>query len=172
MTIADLKLADWAAIAEMGLALIALLALIVAVVQILTARSAARQTLTYNYTHRFASPELLDYHRRTGELLAPSDEGAEERHSRFLELDRADQLAALVIPNLLEELGGMYNHGLLDKKIAKDFFGEIARDIWVRGSWLIERQRRDDPSYYEQWKLMLEKMALLPSSDDPTGARS
>lgn len=161
MSIADLKLADWAAIAEMGLALIALLALVVAAAQILTARSGNRQILTYNYTQRFSSPELLQYHAKTGELLAPSTDSADERYRRFLKLNRADQLAALVIPNLLEELGGMYNHGLLDKKIAKDFFGEVARDIWVRGSWWIERQRQDDPTYFEQWRLMLEKMDLL-----------
>jgi hypothetical protein len=159
---ADLKLADWASIAEMALAVIALLALVVAVVQILTARSAARQALTYNYTNRFSSPELLRYHQKTGELFAPSDDDADERYRQFLELSRADQLAALVIPNLLEELAGMYNHGLLDKKIAKDFFGEIARDLWEHGFWLIERWRQTDPSYYEQWGLMLAKMKLLP----------
>lgn len=162
MSTANLKLADWASIAEVSLAVIALLALIVAVAQILTARSAARQALTYNYTHRFSSPELLQYHQKTGELFAPSEDGADARYQQFLELGRAEQLAALVIPNLLEELGGMYNQGLLDKRIAKDYFGEIARDLWEHGFWLIERWRRTDPSYYEQWGLMLEKMKLSP----------
>jgi hypothetical protein len=139
MGIATLNLANWASIAQIALALTALLALVVAAIQIVTARSVGRQTLTYNYTHRFSSPELLRYHEKTGELFAPSEDRAEERYRKFLALGRADQLAALVIPNLLEELAGMYNHGLLDKRIAKDFFGETARDIWVGGSWLVER---------------------------------
>jgi hypothetical protein len=162
MTIADLKLDDWASIAQVALALAALFALIVAVAQILTARSATRQTLTYNYTQRFSSPELLRYHEKTAELFAPSNDGADERYNRFLGLGRADQLAALVVPNLLEELAGMYNHKLLDKKIAKDFFGDTAKDIWVGGSWLIDRWRQTDPKYFEQWELMLEDMGMLP----------
>jgi hypothetical protein len=157
----DLDLADWAALAQIALALAALAALAVAIAQILSARSAGRQTLTYNYTQRFSSPELLTYHELTGELFAPNEADANARYEEFTKKGRGDQLAALVVPNLIEELAGMYNHGQLDKRIAEEFFGELARDIWTNGSWLIERWRKTDPAYFQQWETMLKDMGLI-----------
>lgn len=157
----DLQLADWAAIAQIVLGVTALAALVVAIVQIAQARSNSRQILTYNYTQRFSSPELLPFHQITGELLAKTEASEEERYREFTARSREDQLAALLIPNLIEELAGMYNHGLVDKKIAKEFFGEIAREVWINGAWLIERWRATDPAYYKQWQEMLEAMGLL-----------
>jgi len=159
-TTGALTLADWSAIAQIVLAATALSALVVGVAQIVVTRSSSRQELTYNYTHRFSSPELLPYHEKTGELFKPAHIGADERYQDFLSMGRADQLAALVVPNLFEEMGGMYNQGLLDKRITKEFFGDAAKEVWNSGSWLIERWRATDPTYFEQWQLMLEDMGL------------
>ncbi len=156
-----LSLADWSAIAQIVLAATALSALVVGVAQIIVTRSSSRQELTYNYTHRFSSPELLQYHEKTGELFKPVDTAAGKRYREFLAMGRADKLAALVVPNLFEELAGMYNQGLLDKAITKEYFGDAAREVWESGSWLIERWRKTDPTYFKQWQLMLEDMGLL-----------
>lgn len=156
-----LTLADWSAIAQIVLATTALSALVVAVAQIFVTRSSSRQELTYNYTHRFSSPELLPYHEKTGELFKAADSSADNRYQDFLAMGRADQLAALVVPNLFEEMAGMYNQGLLDKGIAKEFFGDAAKEVWNSGAWLIDRWRATDPTYFKQWQLMLENMDLI-----------
>lgn len=156
-----LTLADWSAIAQIVLAATALSALVVGVVQILVTRSTSRRELTYNYTNRFSSPELLRYHEKTAELFKPANATADARYQDFLAMGREDQLAALLVPNLFEEMGGMYNQGLLDKRIAREFFGDAAKEVWDSGSWLIDRWRATDPTYFKQWQLMLEDMGLL-----------
>ena len=158
-----LKLADWASIAEIVLAVIAVLALIGAVAQVAVARSVSRETLTYNYTERFATPEFLSFHQKTADLFALEGASADGRYAVFQGWKYEDQLAALLVPNLFEELAGMYNQGLLHKGITKDFFGLTALDVWNRGSWFIERSRKSNPRYYEQWELMLRDMDLPPA---------
>jgi hypothetical protein len=160
---AALKLADWADISQVALVVIAAWALLGAILQVLQARSAVRETLTYNFTHRFSHPELLPYHQITDDLFSfeAAGKSADEMWSEFLDWKTEDQLAALLILNLFEELGGMYNEGRLHKRIAKEFFGLTARDFWDRGWWFISRYRESNPAYYRQWQLMLEGMGLL-----------
>jgi len=135
--------------------------------QVLQARSAVRETLTYNFTHRFSHPDFLLYHQRTSDLfnLAAQGKSAEERWMEFNTWKVEDQMAALLLPNLFEEMGGMYNEGLLHKRIAKEFFGHTARDFWDVGWWLISRYRKSDPTYYRQWQSMLEDMELLSADE-------
>ncbi len=160
----DLHLTDWAAIAQIVLAVTALLALVGAAIQIKVARSASREALTYNYTQRFATPELLPFHERTDKLFRLDGVSAKKSYKRFQRWDYEDKLAALLVPNLFEELAGMYNQGLLHKGITKDFFGATALDVWKRGYWFIDLSRKSNPKYYEQWQLMLEAMNLLPKA--------
>jgi hypothetical protein len=54
----------------------------------------------------------------------------------------------------------MYNRGLLNKKITKDYFGDFARDLWVSGSWLFGSWREKDQEFFAQWYLMLKRMKL------------
>ncbi len=161
MLFSYLKLADWASISEILLAAIALLALGGAALQIFAERSTTRETLTYNYTERFATPALLAYHQMTEDLFRLEGASGDQRYEVFQGWKYEDQLAALLVPNLFEELAGMYNQGLLHKKITKEFFGLTALDVWNRGSWFIDRSRQSTPEYYEQWELMLINMRLL-----------
>jgi hypothetical protein len=163
----DLKLADWAAISQIVLVVIAALALLGAVLQVWQVRAAARETLTYNFTHRFSHPEILSYHQRTSELfdLTAQKKTAEERWSEFHAWKVEDRMAALLLPNLIEEMAGMYNEGLLHKRITKDFFGYTAYDFWELGWWFISRTRVSHRNYYCQWQAMLEDMDLLSSPD-------
>lgn len=51
----------------------------------------------------------------------------------------------------------MYNFNLLHKKMAADFFGVLAQEMWVLGWWFIDRyrQKADDDNFYCQWEAML-----------------
>jgi hypothetical protein len=155
---AVLSLEDLVAISQIVLALIAALALIGAVAQALLTRSDTRQTLTYNYTHRFSDPALIPYRQKTADLLAVKEGEEDARWDVFRRMSLADQLAVLVLPNLVEELAGMYNNNLLNKKIAKDFFGFTAYRLWEEGWWFTQRARRTYADYYAQWEKMLRDM--------------
>jgi hypothetical protein len=157
----DLHLADWASIAQIVLAITAVLALAGAIWQTHASGSATRASITFGFTTRFSSPEFLPYIGKTMELVKPSKDSAEVRFAAFHEMDREEQLAALVVPNLIEELAGMYNRGLLNKKITKDYFGDFARDLWVSGSWLFGSWREKDQEFFAQWYLMLKRMKLV-----------
>jgi hypothetical protein len=165
----NLKLSGWASIAEVLLSATAFLALVGAIFQILSERWTARAELTYNYTERFANSTLLPYHQKTANLFRLDDGSGDERYADFQNWKYEDQLAALLVPNLFEELAGMYGYGLVDKKITKEFFGDTALGIWQSGYWFVERSRRTNPRYYEQWELMLEDMGLLPGNSALAG---
>ncbi|HKF84060.1 MAG TPA: hypothetical protein VKB23_13990 [Solirubrobacterales bacterium] len=152
----DLKLADWAAIAQIALAVLALGALVGAMVQIRAARSTSQVAITYNYTERFSEVTRKHLADAYG-LLLLGGEAPEDRFLAFLDWDPLKQLDALVVPNLIEEIAGMYNHGLLHRAIAEDFFGVLAAEMWQTGSWFITRYRdhADDRDFYCQWEKML-----------------
>ncbi len=160
--LAALHLDQWAAIAQLVLACTAVAALLGAFLQLRDSRSTTRQTLTYNFTARFSSPELLPYNQMTRDLFELGDSSEDEGYERYLKRSFEDQLAVLIVPNLIEELAGMYNQGLLHKGIAKDYFGFTARELWNEGWWFIKRFRESDENFYAQWLLMLEDMELKP----------
>jgi hypothetical protein len=161
---AFLHLDDLAAISQIVLALIAALALIGAAAQALVTRSATRQTLTYNYTHRFADPTLIPFRQKTTDLFSVKGTTEDERWQAFRESSLTEQVEALVLPNLVEELAGMYNHKLLNRKIAKDFFGFTAHQLWSEGWWFTQRSREYYAEYYTQWEKMLVDMGFeLPA---------
>ena len=142
------------------LAVAAVLALGGAIGQTLSARSATRASITFGFTTRFSNPELLPYIRKTIEVFK-SEGSPEAMFAAYGEMDYAEQLATMVVPNLMEELAGLYNRGLLDKKITRDFFGDLARNLWVSGSWLFGPWREEDSAYFAQWLLMLKRMKLV-----------
>jgi hypothetical protein len=160
--LAALSLDQWAAIAQLVLAAIALAALVGAFIQLRDSRSTTRQTLTYNFTARFSSPELLQYNQMTRDLFQLGNCTEDEGYERYLNRSFEDQLAVLIVPNLIEELAGMYNQGLLHRGIAKDYFGFTAQELWNEGWWFIKRFREADENFYAQWLLMLEDMEMTP----------
>jgi hypothetical protein len=129
-----MRLDGAAQVAQIVLAASAVVAVMVATGQVLSARSATKQTLTYNYMERFNSPELLPFHQKTADLFrsrTPADEG--ERYADFLKWDQKDKLAVLVVPNFFEEVAGMYNHGLLDRNVAQGLLRRArSRPLGVR----------------------------------------
>lgn len=164
----DLKLAAWASIAQVALAVLALGALVGAIVQIRAARAASQVAITYNYTERFS--EVTRKHLADAyQLLLLGGEAPEDRFLAFLAWDSPKQLDALVVPNLIEEIAGMYNQGLLHRPIAEDFFGILAADMWQIGSWFITRYRdhADDQNFYRQWEKMLRRIGRAEEAGLP-----
>ena len=161
----DLHLSQWAAISQIALALIAFGALIGAIAQIRAARSGSRVAITYNYTERFSA--ITSQHLTAAyNLFDLGSETADEKFTAFLQWDPPKQLDALMIPNLIEEIAGMYNHKLLHKEITADFFGVLAQDMWELGAWFIERYRThaNDLNFYSQWELMLVDLGRAPDA--------
>lgn len=162
MSAAYLHLVDLASIAQIVLAGIAALALIGAFAQVLLTRSDTRQTLTYNYTDRFADPALIPFRQKTSDLFVLDETSEDEKWEIYRQWSVEDKVEALVLPNLVEELAGMYNNGLLNKKIVEDFFGFTANELWNDGWWFIRRSRETYAAYYSQWEKMLRDMGFQP----------
>ncbi len=124
-------------------------------------RKSARQALTYNYFVRFAAVET----RHSLVMLLTLNEGSdEERRERFRDLTLEERAEVLVIPNMCEELGGVYKHDMVEKGVAKTTFGHTAWMLWKEFEWLIEAARREDPGYYRDWQDMLIDMGYLKRS--------
>jgi hypothetical protein len=160
MTGVTLSLSGAADVAQIAFAVFALLALGGAVWQTSSVRQSAREALTYNYFVRFANVEA----RRSLAMLLWINEGSDdESRRRFTDLSRAERLEALIIPNLCEELGGVYRHGMIEKKVARRAFGHTAHVLWNECVWLVEMAREEDPGYSRDWQNMLVDMGYMPA---------
>jgi hypothetical protein len=163
MTGVDLSLDGVADIAQITLAGLALLALAGAVWQTSSVRKSAREALTYNYFVRFAAVET----GRSLAMLLQISGSDDERRGRFREMPFAERLEVLVAPNLCEELGGVYRHGMVERGVVKTAFGHTAKVLWDEFGWLIDSARREDSDYYRDWQDMLIDMGYLPAEPSP-----
>lgn len=144
--------------AQLALAVIALCALLGAIWQTSIARRSAREALTYNYFPRFAQAEIR---RSLAILLTLPEDSDEQRRARFNALTAEEQLEMLLAPNLCEELGGVYKHGMIAREVAKTSFGHTALLLWERAQWLVTPAREQDPGYFRDWQDMLIDMGLI-----------
>jgi hypothetical protein len=87
--------------------------------------------------------------------------------SDFRDMSIVERLEVLVVPNLCEELGGVYKHGMVEKGVTKTAFGHTAKVLWDEFGWLIESARREDPDYYRDWQNMLIDMGYLSAEAAP-----
>jgi hypothetical protein len=97
-----LKLADWAAISEIALAVFAFAALVGAIIQIRTARTSSRVEITYNYTERFSNL-ARDHLASFYELAHLPGASSEERLGAFLDWESKAQYDALTVPNFYRQ---------------------------------------------------------------------
>jgi hypothetical protein len=164
MTGVDLSLDGAADIAQIALAGLALLALAGAVWQTSSVRKSAREAITYNYFVRFRA---LETGHALATLLEINSGSDEERRKRFRDMSVAERLEVLVVPNLCEELGGVYKHGMVERGAVKTAFGHTVKVLWDECRWLIESVRREDSGYYRDWQNMLIDMGYLPAETSP-----
>jgi hypothetical protein len=185
----DPNLTDWITAGA------AVIAVIGAAVTILDSRRTARRTLTYEYVSRMNDPDMIEVTAKwssfmrcgmvppgisDGEWRAMSDEAREEHEwEHFAKMarsralgDRRTLLELTLYGNFLEELAGMYNHRLLDKRIVKTYVSGEAENFWTVSDWWLSRLRADPESNtYQELCVMLNDLrsAKRPSWHRPGG---
>jgi hypothetical protein len=143
--VATLKVGE---IAESATALLALLALLGTVRQL-------RQTRAHEYLRRFDEPGLLPYIEKTHAVIHMSGIPVATRIDRWEQMPFRERLDALLYLNFWEEMAGMYNRRLLNRRIISDYFGDAALDYWALSEWLALHMRNTDNGHvYRE----LEKM--------------
>jgi hypothetical protein len=141
------------AIAEGATAAIALLALLGTVRQL-------RQTRAHQYLQRYDEPQLLPYIDKAHEVLTRGDADKSTRIDRWEDMSFRDQLDVLLFMNFWEEMAGMYNRKLVDRKIIDEYFGDPAIYYWKTSKWLalLMREQMPDAKIYNEWERMCSEM--------------
>ena len=128
------------AIAEAATALIALFAFAGAIYQLRRTHKTTLETRAHQYLQRYDEPQLLPYISKTHAVLTGDGE-ATARIATWDKMLFAEKLDALLFLNFWEELAGMYNRNLVDRKIVGEWFGEAAVAYWQMAEWLVLHQR-------------------------------
>jgi hypothetical protein len=159
----------------------AVIALIVAGLTIVDNRRVARHRVTHEVVARLEAPELIESKAvmssfLRGGLQPPSIPDAtwatmnEDARLAAAPLmwehlygssdldDRRTVVQIMAFPNMLEEVAGMYNDGLLDQKIVKTAVEAEADNFWGRASWWLALIRSPENNVFDDLKLMIEKL--------------
>jgi hypothetical protein len=165
----------------------AVIALIGAGLTILDNRSVARHRVTHEVVARLEAPELIESKAvmssfLRGGLQPPSIPDAtwatmnEDARLAAAPLmwqhlygssdldDRRTVVQIMAFPNMLEEVAGMYNDGLLDPKIVKTAVEAEANNFWDRASWWLAIIRSPENNVFDDLKLMIEQLDKLECS--------
>lgn len=145
---------NWAQIAT---AVIAFAAFWGAVAQLERSRRADRRAAAYRYFERWNAAAAIDYQVKLAVALVdvPPAE-AQRRWGEWANKPYKYRLEAMLFMNFFEELGGLYNSRLVDRKVIRKFLGVAVVAYWERTSWWIDRARVGSPRLFDQWKLMYE----------------
>jgi hypothetical protein len=137
---------DLANLAQVVLAGAAVLALIGALVQIRVTRAIAKRQLAYEYLHRFNSLEILKLREELREFWKQAE------WDTFKALTHQERGRLLIVPNLIEELGGIYNRRRLDRDVAALALGVMVEVVWNECQGLIKGCRADRGEWiYREW---------------------
>jgi hypothetical protein len=131
--------------------------------QIRLTRAVARQTLGYQYFERF-SRYSLDTPYATAKAFSfprPKTEAEEQqRWDQFKRWQKEDPPTrsrdVLFIFNFFEELGGVYKHGAVDRRVVNEYLGKFALNFWSELPWFVRRLREDQEAatLFEDWEAM------------------
>lgn len=131
------------------LAGVAVLALLGAAIQIRVTRGIAKRQLAYEYLKRFNSLQTLDLRE---ELRIFWKDGT---WKKFKELGPSERGRLLVIPNLIEELGALYNRRRLDRDVTALGLGLYIEVVWSECQGLILGCRGEKGEWiYSEWDEM------------------
>jgi hypothetical protein len=171
---------DVANLAQIILAGAAVLALLGAAVQIRVTRTIAKRQLAYEYLRRFSGQEMLeltnklrefwketrpaatDPRRRWARCWAPRGgrghglvaPGA-SRWGAFEGLEPRERAQILVVPNLIEEIGALYNRRRLDRDVVALALGVMVELLWVECQALVKGGQADRGEWvYSEWAEM------------------
>lgn len=145
---------NWAQIAT---AAIALAALGGAFAQLGVSRRAHRRTVAYGYFERWSHGDAVKYHAKMVDVLVnvPAEE-TQRRWEEFPHKPYEERLEAMLFMNFYEELGGLYNSRLVDRKVIRKYLGHAVVQYWERTSWYVDRARAANPRAFDQWKEMYD----------------
>jgi hypothetical protein len=169
--------------AEWITAVAALVALLGAAVTILDNRRTARRRITYEYLARLEDSALIEIQATMSSFMRGgmrpehisveqwSTMGEEARLETAKNMwqqlclspslkDRETVLRIVAYPNMLEDLAGMYNDGLLDRRIVKTHVESEAKNFCeVAGWWLKELKSDPRSNTFRDIEVMLEDLA-------------
>lgn len=144
---------NWAEIATAG---IAFAALIGAFIQLWSARRSNHRANAFAYYGRYSDPNALPYLAEMTRLLRKSvpPETDDVRWHEWHKKDLETRLTSLVFVNFWEELGGLYNRRLVDRKVIRIYLGALLVELWSSGEWFIKRCQEKDHRAFEEWRKM------------------
>jgi len=138
-------------------------ALVGAWLQLRLTRKTTLETRAHEYLERYSAPGLIDYRVKAHLLI-----GKETHPGQWALLIEVWELMSfrekqevLVVMNFWEELAGMYNRDLVDKKIIREYFGDVIRDFWKRSAWLRDHAQSQYPgdNVYNELDLMCKDLS-------------
>lgn len=129
--------ANWA---EIATAVIALLALIGAFIQLWSARVATRRRTAFGYFERWSDPGAVKYIAEMASLLVTNKDGLsdQKRFSEWFAGDHEAKLTSLLFVNFWEELGGLYNRKLVDREVIRQYLGAPIVAYWDDAQWFVK----------------------------------
>lgn len=146
---ASVRLKDAADVAQIVLAGAAVLALIGAAIQIRVQRSIAKRQLAYEYLGRFSSRDVLELSSEFRVFWKA------KTYTDFDVLGPEERSQMLVVPNLIEELGSLYNRRRLDRDVVALALGVLVELLWEEGQALIRGGKADRGEWvYCEWAEM------------------
>jgi len=138
--------AEWpsrlTAIATAVGAFLAILALCGALYQLSQNRRVAREDRLYRYFSRQNATGEIEYEATVLDFLTLEGTPSSERIEVWEKHSKADQLKILHTLNFWEELAGMYNRNLVEKPVARDYWGETLLVYWDTAYWFISHLRK------------------------------
>jgi hypothetical protein len=149
---------------------IAFFALIGAIAQLLLARRSTHRRNAFGYFERYNSPSALPYIAEMIRLLSKSapSENDDTRWDTWKAKKLPKRLNSVVFVNFWEELGGLYNRRLVDRKVIRMYFGAALVELWEEGAWFIKRAQKEDPRAFEEWgKMVKNTKKWLDRRDHP-----
>jgi hypothetical protein len=144
-----LALRDWGDIAQLVIAGTALVALIVGGAQLLVARKTAQRERVWSYQEQV---NRLTFRRRS---VRYREYWESHTYAQYDSEGRLEKNEKLMLPNLMEEVGSLYNRRLLDKKVAAQTLGIYVEELWCASTPFIEGLRHThDKRAFCEWEKM------------------
>jgi len=147
-----LDLSEFAKIAQVTGIFVAVGALGFAWAQIRQSRREARNRRAYDYFGHFHSDGFVAWVLRAIEIAEETPVNARGA----VAADRRRRAPMVVLANFFTDLGTNYEHGLVNRALVEQLFGEISRGYFESMKWFIDVRRTDvkDEAMFIEWENM------------------
>jgi len=123
--------------------------------QVRVATLEGRIQRTYEYMKRYNSPEFRE-DMAMATIFFRDRTRSNQAKWEAVKTDDILKSQIVLSMNFFEELGIMYNKNLLEKTVAREFFGSISKSICEDANDYINERRKDpkDEKNYKNWETM------------------